>query len=191
MLKFHRNNRGRNASLPAAPGRAGLKTGPAGRAACRPVVLLAVVFLAGCAHPPPPQPSAPGRIGQINIITAPVGLNLDRQPGPDGFSVKVYLNNRLNPKTIPIPSGSIEILMFDGTFYGRTNVGPPSRAWNFDAAALQDHLVTSSIGAGYDFLLRWETNRPSERLITVVARYHSPDGEVLTSPASSVTVLEK
>lgn len=152
---------------------------------------LGFLALAGCAHSPGTPVLAPSRITQVNIMTAPVGLNIDGRPGADAFSVKVYANDARNPKTVPIHNGKIEIVMHDGTLYGRTNEPSPLRVWSFDADKLREHQVASSIGAGYDFILRWETNAPRERLITVLARYHSEGGEMIVSPAASVTVMDK
>ena len=156
------------------------------------VASIASAILAGCAHSPSgPDIASGGRIAQINVITAPVGLNVNGIPGADGFSMKVYANDERNPKTVPLDGGAIEILMFNGTFYGLTNVPAPAKIWSFDARALEAHEFKSTIGTGYDFLLLWGTNKPTERLITVVARYHSPEGAVLVSDRSSVTVLDK
>jgi hypothetical protein len=149
------------------------------------------LLLAGCASAPT-LPRAAGSVAQVNLITGPVGLNVDQRPGADAFSAKVYLNDARNPKTIPVREGTLEILMFDGTFFGRTNLPAPLRIWSFDAETLsRQHQVKSSIGIGYDFLLPWGTNRPQQRLITVVARYTSPERTILVSDPSSVTVLEK
>lgn len=156
------------------------------------VLIAGALLLAGCSHAPLQLAPATGRITQVNLITAPVGLNIDGRPGADAFSAKVYVNDARNAKAIPIASGTLEILMFDGTFYGRTNLPSPIKLWSFDSAALaREHQFKSTIGTGYDFLLAWGTNRPTERIVTVVARYTGPDGAILVSDASSVTVLEK
>jgi len=116
---------------------------------------------------------------------------LDNVPGPDGFSVKVFANDAKHPKSVPIREGQLEILMFNGTFFGRTNLPPPLKVWSFNPGELAGHRFSSSIGAGYEFVLRWEANRPTERLITVGARYTSPNQQILTSLPSSVTVLDR
>jgi hypothetical protein len=135
-------------------------------------------------------PSAPGDIAQLNVVTAPVGLDLDNIPGPDGFSVKVFANDEKHPKPVPIRTGKLEILMFNGTFFGRTNVPPALKIWSFDASELSSYQFSAGIGIGYEFVLRWGTNRPTQRLITVGARYTSPNQEIITSLPSSVTVLD-
>jgi hypothetical protein len=158
--------------------------------------LAAAICLAamGCSSAPPrTSPSSPksGELTELNVLTAPVGLDLDGRPGIDGFSVRVYGNIASNPKPVPIVSGTLEVLMFDGTVYGRTNVPPPLHIWTFPANQLRNYEFTARIGVGYEFSLKWGTNVPTRNLISVGARYTSPEGKVLTSSLSSVTVLNK
>jgi hypothetical protein len=156
-------------------------------------IVAAARALSACSSPRPQGVFRPtsGELVELNIITAPVGLNLDGPPGLDGFSVKVYANIAANPKPVPIRSGTLEVLMFDGTFYGRTNVPPALRVWSFTAEELRPLEFTARIGTGYDFLLPWGTNRPTRQLISIAARYTSAEGKVLTSRPSSVTVLDQ
>lgn len=150
------------------------------------------LFGAGCAGgPKAAKPFAGGPIAEVHVITAPVGLNLDQIPGVDGFSMKLYANNASNPKTVAIESGAIDILMYQGTFYGRTNPPEPAKVWHFEAAELKRQQIETSLGVGYDFVLLWGTNRPTQRLITVQAKYSDPQGRAVFSPPSSVTVLER
>jgi hypothetical protein len=132
-----------------------------------------------------------GELIELNVLTAPVGLDLDGRPGIDGFSVRVFGNITANPKPVPIRSGILEILMFDGTVYGRTNVPPALSSWTFNAEELRPHEFTARIGTGYEFALPWGTNVPTRNLISIGARHTSPEGKVLTSSLSSVTVLNK
>lgn len=127
----------------------------------------------------------------MNVITVPVALDLDGRPGADGVAVKLYANEAGNPKAIRIREGILELLMFDGTFFGRTNVPPPLRTFQFTGSELRMREFKSNIGFGYEFSLLWGTNRPTQRIMGVAARYTAPDGKVVTSRPSSVTVLEK
>lgn len=145
-----------------------------------------------CSNPPKPgRAQAGGPIREVNIITSPVGLNLDGIPGLDGFSLKVYANDESNPKTVAIRGGSLAIEMYDGTFYGRTNTPRPARTWRYSEDELPNHQVGSSIGVGYEFVLMWGTNRPTQRIITVLARHTDRAGREIVSPPSSVTVLDR
>ncbi len=151
-------------------------------------------FLSACATSKKPGSSfgaEAGAIEGLNVLAIPVGLNLDRIPGPDSFSVKVYAVNATNPKAVPIRSGTLEILTFDGTFFGRTNVPPVLRSWSFESSQLEPVRFQSQVGTGYEFTLSWGTNKPTHTLMSVAARYTSPAGEIVTSRPSSVTVIDK
>jgi hypothetical protein len=155
--------------------------------------LFVFIFLAaGCASAPKPViNSFDSPLVELNLITAPVALNLDNQPGVDGFSTKVYANNARNPKPVPIASGQLDIVIFDGTLFGKTNLPSPLRTWSFTAGELKAHQFEASIGTGYDFVLAWGPNRPTQRMISVAARYTSPDGRIITSFPSSVMVVDR
>ena len=140
---------------------------------------------------PGPSNSAQGGIVRLHVMTVPVALDLDGRPGPDGIAVKLYANDARHPKAVRLRDGLLEILMFDGTFFGRTNVPPALRTFRYTIPELRAHEFTSEIGVGYDFSLLWTTNRPTQRIMTVAARYTAPDGAIITSRPSSVTVLEK
>jgi hypothetical protein len=147
----------------------------------------------GCSSSAPQRRFFPtgGELVELNILTTPVGIDLDGRPGIDGFSVKIYGNVADNPKPVPIRSGTMEVLMFDGTLYGRTNLPPPLHVWSFTASELRMHEFSAPIGIGYDLSLAWASDVPTRRLITVGARYTSAEGKVITSSLSSVTVLNK
>jgi hypothetical protein len=138
-----------------------------------------------------PAFSTAGEFVELNILTSPVGIDLDGRPGIDGFALKAYASIATNPKAVPIRSGTLEVLMFDGTLFGRTNLPPALHTWSFTASELRQREFTAPLGTGYELGLAWGSDIPTRRLITVGARYTSPEGKILTSPLSSVTVLNK
>ena len=162
-----------------------------------------LLALPACKSPNPNSPTSPNSaapstptspkdtISQLHVITVPVALDLDGRPGPDGIAVKLYANNANDPKAIRIREGTLEILMFDGTFHNRTNSPPILRASTFTGPDLRRHESKSNIGYGYEFTLSWGTNLPTQRLISVGARYTPSSGRPLVSRTSSVTVLNK
>ena len=155
---------------------------------------MVALFAAACATSKKTEletTSESGAIDILNVIAVPVGLNLDRDPGPDSFSVKVYANTPERPKAVPIKKGTLEILTFDGTFFGRTNLPPLLRTWTFESAKLEPYKFKAHIGIGYEFTLGWGTNRPTHTLMSIAARYTSPSGQVITSRPSAVTVFDK
>jgi len=153
------------------------------------LALVLCLLLCGCSSTGPF--SSNGEIVQLNLLTAPVGLDLDGRPGIDGFSTKVYASNASDPKAVPIRTGTLELLMFDGTLFGRTNVPPALHTWSFTAEQLRNYEFKARIGTGYELLLPWGRDVPTRNMITVGARYTSPEGKIVTSGLTSVTVLNK
>ena len=153
----------------------------------------AILLLCAACSSTHPKRSFPttGELVELNILTSPVGLDLDGRPGIDGFSLKAYASTATNPKAVPIRSGTLEVLMFDGTLFGRTNLPPPLHTWTFTAAELRPYEFVAPLGTGYGLNLAWGSDIPTRRLITVGARYTSSEGKILTSSLSSVTVLNK
>ena len=71
----------------------------------------AALFLQLDAATPPARGAG---IEAIHVFALPVALNLDNSPGPDGFGVTIYASAASPAKGLPITTGKIEILMFDG-----------------------------------------------------------------------------
>jgi hypothetical protein len=153
-------------------------------------VLAAACALVSCQSKRPAAASK-DRIVQLNLITVPVALDLDGKPGPDGIAVKLYANTARDPKAVRLREGTIEFVMFDGTFHRRTNPPPIIRTFTFTAPELRLHEYSSKIGWGYDFTLRWGTNLPTQRIMSVGARYTVTNVPPIVSRPSSVTVLNK
>ncbi len=155
---------------------------------------MVALFATACATSKKSEPVThheSGSIDTLNVIAVPVGLNLDQNPGPDSFSIKVYANTADEAKAIPITKGTLEIVTFDGTFFGRTNLPPVLRSWTFESAKLVPYEFKAHIGTGYEFTLGWGTNKPTHTLMSIAARYTSPSGEVVTSRPSAVTVFDR
>jgi hypothetical protein len=150
-----------------------------------------LAFALGSCRSNTPAVSAKDRIVQLNVITVPVALDLDGKTGPDGIAVKLYANTASDPKAARIREGTVEFVMFDGTFHGRTNPPPILRTFTYAASELRLHEFNSKIGWGYDFSLRWGTNLPTQRIMSVGARYTAPNARPIVSRTSSVTVLNK
>ena len=152
------------------------------------LLLAAAISLSGCKSTPLVRNE---KIVQLNLINVPVALDLDGQPGPDGISVKVYATAAGNPKPVRIGAGSLELLMFDGPFRRQAAQPPILKQFRFTSQELLDAEFTAKIGAGYQFYLHWGTNLPTQRIMSVAARYTRADGQVVISRPSSVTVLAK
>jgi hypothetical protein len=128
-------------------------------------------------------------IDAIHLLTIPVAVNFDGAPGADGFAIKVYGSRANEPKPVPIPRGVIEILMFDGVVRSAELAElRPLRTWAFEGPVLRDRQYRTSIGVGYQFALAWGDAQPSQERITVLVRYRAPDGRVIPSLPSSISV---
>jgi hypothetical protein len=123
-------------------------------------------------------------------MTHPVGLNLDAAPGPDGFSIKVFFDDG-SPKPVPFRKGTLEVLMFDGTLPKADSGVQPLKTWRFTPEEIREHEFKAGIGTGYELSLAWGENEPTQRNITVAARYLSPLGASIYSAPSSVTVASR
>jgi hypothetical protein len=156
----------------------------------RPVVFILAAFVAwvvGCA-------TSGGRAGgqpqEIHLYGVPATLNLDGAPGPDGFSVRIYASRSDRAKGLVVNSGAIEVLMFDGVTreFNETNI---LKSWRFTPKELPEHEMETSLGHGYQFVLRWEDKKPAHENITVLARYLPKSGAPVYSAPSSISARLK
>ena len=128
-------------------------------------------------------------ITEINLLAIPVALNFDDKPGPDGFVIKVFANSRKRPKTQPIESGTIDVLMFDGVPGGPDSASlQPLRIWSYSAQELKSFEVHGSIGTGYQLAPRWGDAKPTGNSISVVVRYTARSGASIASAPSVISV---
>ena len=133
-----------------------------------------------------------GGIDELHLLTVPVALNLDREPGLDGFEVRVYGSSADKAKGLAITRGALEILMFDGVVK-ESGIGSatPLKIWIYAPSELKPFATTSTLGLGYRMALRWGTNTPSYASITVVARHLVPKMDPIYSSSSVVAVSTK
>lgn len=152
-------------------------------------MVLAILVAAGCATGTRGRSETPA---ELHLFGLPVALNLDGKPGPDGIGVRVYASAAGLAMGVPISRGTLEVLMFDGVV-GETELRtkPPRRTWTLPAAALKPFASLTSLGTGYQLALRWEQDSPRTPVVTVMARYHSPEGGELRSAANTVSVALK
>ena len=140
---------------------------------------------------PVPAPASAGRIQEINLLALPMALDFDGLPGVDGFVLKIYATNRKATKPLPLDDGKVEVLMYDGI---PNPSGPglqPAKIWTFTATELKRYEIHTSIGVGYQLSLLWGEAKPSRNRISVIARYTSAAGAILTSAPSVIAVAVK
>tara|TARA_Y100001934_G_scaffold98656_1_gene121472 strand:- start:9925 stop:10323 length:399 start_codon:yes stop_codon:yes gene_type:complete len=109
-----------------------------------------------------------GSIDSLNVLSFPVAVNLDEDPGTDGFAIKVYPGNLRAAKTREITGGTLEIALFDGVRGSKP--ADPLKTWTFSAEQLRAYRIDATIGIGYQLALRWEENRPSRSRFSIVTR---------------------
>ena len=143
---------------------------------------------AGCAT----GPGSSRSIDSLHLFSVPVALDLDGAPGADGFGATIYASAAATAKGLPITSGKIEMLMFDGamTAEAGTNAAP-KKVWSFTSAELRNHLVKTALGVGYRFTLNWGDTPPLQNRITVVARFLPSPGRPVQSSPTTIAVTSK
>lgn len=157
----------------------------------RNVLLLAglawIGLAAGCASGPRNGPVSP--VESLYLFCTPIAVDLDRVPGPDGFSARLFAKGPKGSKGVTIAKGAVEVLMYDGLHTEGTTPAPvPLRTWHFEGAELRKHEGKSAVGAGYRFTLRWDQARPTQSQISIVARYLPVSGPPVVTAPSSVTI---
>src|ERR1041385_173041 len=97
------------------------------------VSIAAAFLLAGCAgtQPGASRPFASsGEIEELHLFGAPIALDLDGIPGPDGVGVRVYASSAAAAKGRAIQDGILEVLMFDKPPAPGAQP-PPRHIWSF------------------------------------------------------------
>ncbi|MEX2673280.1 MAG: hypothetical protein WD294_14345 [Phycisphaeraceae bacterium] len=109
----------------------------------------------------------------LKLLTSPTALNLDDEPGPDGFAASIYAVGQDGYRSLPIKTGVLEVMLFDGVIRRRdVATAEPRQTWVFDPAQLASTASRSALGVGYGFTLRWDKGEPFEHgEVTILARY--------------------
>ena len=131
-------------------------------------------------------------VQSLHLFSVPQAINLDDEPGPDGFAVRLFARGPKSSKGVAFPNGAVEIAMFEGLLpdaSGSTN--QPLRTWEFTGSELKQHAGQSAVGTGYRFTLRWTDARPTGSRISIVARYLPTSGPAISSAPSSVVIGAK
>jgi len=146
--------------------------------------VLACGLLGGCASPR--ASSAPRNVGleitELNLFSAPMAVNFDGVPGPDGLSLRLYAGNPRELKRLPITAGQLEILVFDGLVRGEALVSTqPWQSWSYTPQQLARAAQKTSVGVSYVLTPLWKGSPPASKQVTCVARFVRPSGKPLYS----------
>ncbi len=156
-----------------------------------PLMAAAGLFLmTGCAGPAG-KPGTPvagvGPVRELNLLAMPSALNLNDKPGADGVAVKVFAVRQGGMKGVPIRSGWIEVLAYEGTFED----APPTKPfheWRLNPDQLARSEIKTLMGTGYYLVLDWSPHILHGNRATIIARYLSDSGAPVTSAPSYVAV---
>lgn len=155
------------------------------------VCAVSLPALSGCA-------GRSGRTGtaaaveSLHVLSVPVAVDFDGVPGPDGFALTLFAKGPKSAKGVPLPGGTLELLMYDGLYFeGKSPAPEPLRVWRFTRSELKLHSGKSAVGTGYRFALRWEEARPTQPRITIVARYVPVSGPSVVAAPGSVAIGAK
>jgi hypothetical protein len=128
-------------------------------------------------------------VDELDLVVMPVAVNLESKLGINGIQAKVYASDYQRPKTQPIKDGTLQVLMFEGLVgesFDQTN--RCRHLWSFPAPELATYAVTTTVGTGYLFPLAWGKDQPRSDKITVVARYQPPQGGMIYSAPSYISI---
>jgi hypothetical protein len=151
--------------------------------------VLVSVCIAGCAS----MSSSGGRgpVDEIHLFGLPITINMDGQPGADGFAARIYVTMGGSAKGARVKSGALEVWMFDGVV--RTDdllTQTPLQKWRFPARELNRLQEQTSLGQGYRFALRWK-EAPKHNHITIIARFVPEKGQPVYSSPSTISAAAK
>ena len=126
------------------------------------------------AKPESLPPAAPSDTKITHLFLNPIltgGSDLDSRPGDDGLSVVVEPRNAAE-EYVP-RAGAISIVVLDPS-----KAGESARVarWNFDLAATEQKLKTSSAARGIRLQMPWPASPPSTDRLHLFVRYETADG---------------
>jgi hypothetical protein len=153
-------------------------------------IVLATLALAlpGCVS----SDSSRSDITEVHLFGLPVAINLDNVPGADAFSIRIYASTAQQPKGVSIRQGTLDIVLFDGTFPPNQPItGKPLRIWSFSPQQLKALANENRLGTGYEFTLPWVGTPPTRNRVTVFARYRPKSGNPVVSGPSAISLATR
>jgi hypothetical protein len=156
----------------------------------RPLLSIFVALFAGCSSPSKPSTVTPvsASIEKLNLLAAPVALNLDGLPGGETIAVKIYATNSRAAKPVAMTTGTLELLAFEGLLTRTTNVPQPFKTWTYTASELRRLQFKASIGIGYEIAASFAGLKPKSDKLTVIVRYRPDDTHAIYSSPSTISL---
>ena len=126
-------------------------------------------------------------VDSIRLFTSSALLNLDGEPGSDGFSARIFAVHNSIAKPIQITEGTLVIIIYDGDA-SRDQSLKPRQVWSFSGTNLPSYLRETSIGFGYDFILKIDRSKPLPGKVSIGAKYTPPDGNSISAKPVSIAI---
>lgn len=130
---------------------------------------------------------AHSHISELHLFGLPSAVDLDGRPGPDGITVRIFASTATEPRGVPIRSGTLEILLFDGPLPpGQPLPSKPLHVWSLTPQQLLPLASESKLGTGYQLTLPWTGTPPTRASVSVIARHTTSASArpVFSGPAS-------
>ena len=101
-------------------------------------------------------------VDSIRLFTSSVLFNLDGEPGPDGFSARVFAIHNGIAKPVKITNGTLEIIIYDGNATPDLSLNP-RQVWSYSKTDLPRYLRSEKKRT------RYEPNNPAAARHTAIA----------------------
>ncbi len=154
--------------------------------------LALLAFIDGCTTDAKKRNAAgqgSGPVDGLVLLSAAAAVDTHPPAGPDAVEMVIYPTGHDKPKTLPISSGKLEVLMFDGVINDQTSASvQPLKVWTLQPAELKASANKTAIGTSYPLTLLWGNNIPKQDNITIIARYVDPSGRTVYSAPSTIPV---
>jgi len=142
---------------------------------------------------PAGAPTPVQAVDEVMLITSPAAISADGTARPDSFTAGVwFFSNSRGAKLPPtLVRGRVEILMYDGALSANAlRTATPLHVWEFPDDQLPQYVGKHRYyGWGYNFLLSWGNDVPTQDRITVIVRF-TGGGRTIESKPSTVTVRD-
>lgn len=126
-------------------------------------------------------------VDSIRLFTSTALFNLDGESHSNGFSARVFAVHNSIPKPIQIAEGTLEIIIYDGDA-SRDQSLKPRQVWSFSRTDLPRYLRETSIGFGYDFILKIDRSKPLPGKVFIEAKYTPANGNSIFAKPVSIPI---
>jgi hypothetical protein len=122
------------------------------------------------------KPQTPDRMMAIWTDTV---LNQPARPGIRGFGGRMMFHTLQTDDPVKV-DGTLTVYTYDDS-HTATSQRTPSRKFVFRRDQLPSHYSKSALGHSYSIWLPWDEVGNEETIISLIARFESPDGKVVMS----------